>query len=159
MMLLSLWILKPQKALRKSLNAKFIIYWQFLSEWKKSQECYDWIRMFFFFFSVLFEPQHCCCSQMFFDIHEQLPGVDISNSVHFHLPPWHFLKCLPAYSSNNRPAAQERNTSFRSQERAAYLRSSRATNRDISPHDCFINPLCFPRVNNHLKLMKLWLIG
>lgn len=94
---------------------------------------------------------------MFFDIHEQLPGVDISNSAHFHLPPWHFLKCLPAYSINNRPrrrAAQEHNTTFSSQERGAYLRSSLATNRDISPHDFFISPLCFSHINTHLKLMK-----
>lgn len=119
------------------------------------QERADWIRMFF---PVLFESQRCCRSQMFFDIHEQLPGVDISNSAHFHLPPWHFLKCLPAYSFNNRPrrrAAREHNTTFSSQERGAYLRSSLATNRHISLHDCFISPLCFSHINTHLNLMKL----
>lgn len=37
--------------------------------------------------------------------------------------------------------------------------ASWATHWDISTHDCFTDPLCFSCVNNHLKLMKLWLIG
>lgn len=29
----------------------------------------------------------CRHSQLFFDIHEQLSGVDVSDTSHFHLPP------------------------------------------------------------------------
>ena len=41
-----------------------------------------------------------CYSQMFFDIHEQLSGVGVSDLTFIFLP-WPFLKCLLAYGLNN----------------------------------------------------------
>lgn len=48
-----------------------------------------------------FDSQRCCRSQMFFDIHEQLPVVDVTNSTHFHLNPMALPQVSPAYRPSN----------------------------------------------------------
>ncbi len=37
----------------------------------------------------------CLHSQLFFDIHEQLSAVDVSDTSHFHLPPLALPKVSP----------------------------------------------------------------